>query len=201
MGYDYAEKKLNELIKKRGRGTATKLAEYLSVPLVYVSRWQKGSYKIPKEKLPQIAKFFNIDISEFFKDNKIQHNDNTSGVPYAGYARSAKVPLKIDSLQKINIFDICFIYDGNYFIKLDTDLSRMSLSKGDYVLCNLYEGVKNGDYVHYTIKEESGLAQVFFTKKTVLVVDVFANTLKKYKKKDIEIDKCFAKFKASLRKL
>ena len=162
------EKKLKSLLEQEGRGAGTRLAEYLGVPRNYVSRWAKGvsRYQIPKEYLPKIAQFFGVPIEYFFDtDNKVR----VKLVPFIGKA-SCGVPNE-------------YVYEANEFIPIPStfgdhiyaveaegDSMSPKINEGDVVLCDMDKEVRDGDIVHYTIDNESGIKKIKFTDNGVVLL-------------------------------
>jgi len=55
------EKKLQILLENEGRGSKARLAKFLKVPPVYVTRWVTDEkYGIPKNQIRDIEQFYNL---------------------------------------------------------------------------------------------------------------------------------------------
>lgn len=165
-----AEDKLNELIESGGRGTATKLAEYLKVPRGYISRWASGTYRIPREQLPKIANFFGVDVSIFLVDD-----DKKTGVkmiPFIGKA-SCGVPSEYayDTYDTLVPVPISF-GDNIYYVEAEGDSMFPKIKNGDWVMCDLDKAIENGNIVHFTIDGESGIKVYKETRDGIYLVPI-----------------------------
>lgn len=167
-----AEKKLLELVKNSPRGTATKLAEYLGVPRMYISKWtvQAPRYRIPKEYLPKIAKFFKVPLEYFFEDDI----KSIKLVPKIGKA-SCGVPLEY-VYEADEYVPVSVSTSGEeYVVEAEGDSMSPKINEGDEVLCDIQVDVKSGDIVHYTINGESGIKKIKFLENGIMLIPINPN--------------------------
>ena len=165
-----AEDKLNELIQDRGRGTATKLADYLKVPRVYVSRWQNGSYRIPKEKLPMIANFFGVDVGDFLVDDV--KKSGVKMIPFLGKA-SCGVPAEYAYDMFDTLVPVPSSFGNNiYYVEAEGDSMLPKIKNGDWVMCDLDKAIDNGNIVHFTINGDSGIKVYKATETGVYLIPI-----------------------------
>ena len=69
------ELKFNEHLKrirKVSKTTQQDLAEYLSISVQSVSKWEKGTALPSIEFLPKIAEFYNCSVNVFFSEYELQ---------------------------------------------------------------------------------------------------------------------------------
>lgn len=149
-----AEKRLAELIESSPRGTSTRLAEYLGVHKMSVSKWAKqyDRYRIPKEHLPKIAEFFKVPIEHFFYDDMKQ----VRLVPKIGKA-SCGVPTEYVYEASEYVPYATRGTKNEYAIDAEGDSMSPTIKDGDEVLCELDADIQNGDIVHFTYNGESGI--------------------------------------------
>ena len=158
-----AKEKLKKLLNKKGRGSATRLAEFLQVPRNYITRWVSDNYgyDFPFEYIEKIAKFFNVDTSYF-----VSNNDKiplTRYLPIIGSA-SCGVPKK-EYFEDVEMYPVSDdIYkDTRYLVKADGDSMLPKIKHGDLVLCDTNLNVDNNNIVHYTINnDESGIKKAIY---------------------------------------
>jgi len=154
------KEKLKELIELKGRGTATKLANYLNVPRNYITRWVKDEkYNFPYEYINEIAKFFNVTPSYFLEeDDKIPLThylpiigEASCGVPtnHFYYEDYEKIPVPADLYR-----------EGRYAVIAKGDSMLPKINDGDIVICDMNMYIDNGNIVHYTLNGESGIKKV-----------------------------------------
>ena len=151
-----AEEKLAELIKNSPRGTATKLADYIGLHKIAISKWtkHKGRYKIKKEHLPKIAEFFQVPIEYFLHDDIKQ----VKMIPKIGKA-SCGVPIEYNYEDAIEYvpYTITNYTHNFYVIDAEGDSMMPTIKNGDEVLCDLDASISNNDIVHFTFRDESGI--------------------------------------------
>ena len=151
--------KLKKMLDDAGRGSKTKLASYLGVPRNYPTRWiEYEDYGIPRDKISQIAKFFNVT-TDYLLDDK-QDEPTTRKIPLVGEA-SCGVPIEYysDSLEYIDI--PATIYNKTmYAVTAQGDSMNPKISNGDIVICDLDASVETGNIVHYSINGESGIKKI-----------------------------------------
>ena len=150
------EKKLNELLDEYGRGTKAKLAKYLGVSPVYVTRWVNDEkYNIPRDIIPKLEKYFSKNAGFFLGNNdEIQ----LKTIPLIGIA-SCGVPnlAYCDIIEHIPV-PADLARDGVYAVKADGDSMLPKIKHGDTIICDKNKECLNGNIVHYTtIDGESGL--------------------------------------------
>lgn len=177
-----AEKRLHELIKSSPRGTSAKLADYLGVPRPYISKWtlQSPRYRIPKEHLPKIAKFFKLPLEYFFDD----HMKGVRLVPKIGKA-SCGVPVDYNYDNADEYIPINYDLHGElYVVEAEGDSMSPKINDKDDVLCDASAEVKSGDIVHYTIDGESGIKKIKITDSGITLIPINAAYEPKFYSKD-----------------
>jgi len=167
------ENKLKALLEKEDYGAGARLAEYLGVPRNYISRWAKGvsRYKIPKELLPKIAKFFGVPLDYFFEDtDKI----SVKLIPFIGKA-SCGVPMEYvyDASEYLPVPSN--LGDHLYAIEAEGDSMSPKIKSGDLVLCDMDKEVKDSDIVHYTVDGDSGIKKIKFTGSGIMLIPLNPN--------------------------
>jgi transcriptional regulator with XRE-family HTH domain len=73
--YDHIGRKIRELrtLYPKGALSQEELADELKVAANTVSRWETGTYKPTPEDLDKLARFFEISITTFFPDLKVDN--------------------------------------------------------------------------------------------------------------------------------
>ena len=150
--------KVEKLLNEMGRGAKTRLAEHLGVNRSYVGRWiTDPDYNIPRDKIKGIANFFGVS-ADYLLDDTQEMPVNTK-VPVIGKA-SCGVPngYYADDIQYIDL-PSNVAGDGVYGVVADGDSMLPKISEDAIVICDKNSSVSNGDIVHYTINDESGMAK------------------------------------------
>jgi len=151
--------KLNALLNEMGRGAKTKLARHLGVPNNYITRWLSyDDYGVPRDQLPAIAKFLGVTIDYLLDES--QEVPLTRKIPVIGRA-SCGVPNGYYS-DDIDYIDVpATVYrKGAYGVRAEGDSMSPRISNGDIVICDPDAEPNNGDIVHYTIADESGIKKM-----------------------------------------
>ena len=154
------EQKVEMLLGKKGRGAKTRLAEHLGVNRSYVGRWiSDPKYNIPRDKIKGIAEFFGVSIDYLLDDS--QDIPINTKVPIIGKA-SCGVPNGYygDDIQYIDLpSDIAG--SGVYGVIADGDSMLPKIQHNAIVICDKNRDINNGDIVHYTINDESGIKRLY----------------------------------------
>ena len=74
--YEDIGRRIRELRQQYLKGPLSQeaLATHLKVPANTLSRWETGTYKPTAENLDQLARFFEVPITIFFPDQKIDES-------------------------------------------------------------------------------------------------------------------------------
>ena len=162
------EEKLNQLLEEYGRGAKARLAKYLKVPPVYVTRWVTDErYKIPRDMIIKIEDFFNQPTGFLLTDNiaKVKYipliGIASCGVPNIAYNDSTEyIPVSSDLAR-----------EGVYAVTADGDSMLPKIPHGSIVICDKNMPCENGNIVHYTtIDGESGLKKYLIDDKGVVTL-------------------------------
>jgi len=122
------ELKLKQLLDEYGRGAKAKLAKFLNISPVYVTRWvTDDKYNIPRDTIPKLENFFNKNAGFFLG------NDDKKPVAKIKVVGTAS----------------CGAPDGNHFFD-DGNGDSMSpeIEDGDEIVCDPDVEPQNGDIVH-----------------------------------------------------
>jgi len=156
-----AKEKLGLLLEKKGRGSASKLADFLGVPRNYITRWVKDEkYNFPYEYINEISKFFNVSPIYFLEDT-----DNTIYLTYylpiIGKA-SCGVPTNHNLEDIVEMFPVpeMLYREGRYIVIAEGDSMLPKIKNGDLVICDKEAYVDNGNIVHYTLNGDSGIKKI-----------------------------------------
>ena len=166
-----AKNKLEKLLKEKGRGSYTRLAEYLNVPRNYITRWAKDSnYGFPYDYTPKIAKFFNVPVEYFFEKEE-ENIPLTRYLPIIGEA-SCGVPTNHYYGENVEYYPVSNDLYSNerYLIKAVGDSMLPRIKDGDLVLCDASMIVENGDIVHYTLNGESGIKKLIKNENNAIML-------------------------------
>ena len=156
------KKKLLDLIENGGRGTATKLSQFLEVPRNYITRWTKDDkYNFPFEYIDKFAEFFNVPTTYFLEDNdKIPL---THYLPIIGEA-SCGVPTH-QFFEDVEMYPVSedMYRNSRYIVRAVGDSMLPKIKNGDLVLCDKEAQIDNNSIIHYTINnEESGIKKAVY---------------------------------------
>ena len=158
-----AEEKLNEILLEKGRGAKAKLAKFLDVSPVYVTRWATDDkYGIPKDKITLIEDFYKLPAGYLLgNENKIQ----IKTIPLIGLA-SCGVPREyaLDGYESVPV-SIDIYRDGMYAVKAEGNSMSPKINHNNLVYCLPNETIDNGHIVHYTLNGESGIKKYKINEK------------------------------------
>lgn len=149
------EEKLNSLLEDYGRGGKAKLAKFLKVPPVYVTRWvTDDKYHIPRDMIIKIENFFNLPDGYFLSD---KGKPKVRTIPLIGLA-SCGIPQEydLDGYEPIPVSEDIY-EDGMYAVKAEGDSMSPKINNGSIVYCNVNRQIDNGNIVHYSLNGESGI--------------------------------------------
>jgi SOS-response transcriptional repressor LexA len=185
------KEKLKKLLNERGRGAKSRLAEFLDIPLVYVTRYAEDEYadqNLPAKYFQKAATFFNIDVNYFFDDN--QHNYKpVKKIPIIGTASCGQPD--IDDRQDTSDYAA---YSGEYWtsklycIIACGDSMSPEIEDGDEVICDPEVQIQNGDMVHYTIGSESAIKIYYKNEEAFLIQFIPYNQSETFKEKIVRLD-------------
>jgi len=163
------EEKLQELLEDMGRGAKAKLATYLKVSPVYVTRWVNDEkYNIPRDMIVKIEDFFKLPRGYLLSGNdeiKVKY------IPLIGIA-SCGVPniAYNDDIEYIPV-NPELAREGVYAVKAEGESMLPDIKEGDVIICDKNMECNNGDIVHYTtIDGESGLKKYLIDDKGVVTL-------------------------------
>jgi repressor LexA len=150
--------KLKMLLREKGRGAQTKLAEMLNEDKGFVSRWVSGKQEIPKSKLKAVANFLNVTVDYLLDETQeIPLNryipligEASCGVPMGAYYDSSEyiaVPPGVDPAS-------------SYAVKASGDSMWPTIADGEIVVCDTKKPPSDNSVVHYTFDGESGIKRV-----------------------------------------
>lgn len=156
------EEKLNHLLEEYGRGGKAKLAKFLNVSPVYVTRWVTDEkYNIPRDMIVRIEDFFNQPIG-FLLTDAIKR---VRTVPLIGLA-SCGTPQEYDlnGYEQAPISEDLY-RDGMYAIRADGDSMSPKINNGALVYCDFNSHVDSGNIIHYSLDGESGIKKYKINEK------------------------------------
>ena len=163
------EEKLQELLEDMGRGAKAKLATYLKVSPVYVTRWVNDEkYNIPRDMIVKIEDFFKLPRGYLLSGNdeiKVKY------IPLIGIA-SCGVPniAYNDDIEYIPV-NPELAREGVYAVKAEGESMLPDIKEGDVIICDKNMECNNGDIVHYTtIDGDSGLKKYLIDDKGVVTL-------------------------------
>jgi len=190
------KEKLGKLLEKKGRGAGSKLAEYLNVPRNYITRWVKDEkYNFPYEYINEIAKFFNVTPS-YFLENEDDKIPLTHYLPVIGEA-SCGVPTNhfyYEDYDKIPI-PADLYREGRYAVVARGDSMLPKINDGDIVICDVNMPIYNGNIVHYSLNDESGIKQIVMDNNNLPLMLVALNNayppIPIKKEDDLRMARCF----------
>jgi len=157
------EEKLNQLLEDYGRGGKAKLAKFLGVSPVYVTRWVTDEkYSIPRDMIVKIEKFFKLSDGYFLSD---ENKTKIRVIPLIGLA-SCGTPQEYD----LNGYDIVPISeeiysDGMYAVKAEGNSMSPKINNNAIVYCDINRQINNGNIVHYSLNGSSGLKKYKINEK------------------------------------
>ncbi|MGE4510062.1 MAG: XRE family transcriptional regulator [Sulfurimonadaceae bacterium] len=181
------EKKLEVLLEEAGRGSKAKLAKFLDVSPVYVTRWVTDEkYNIPREQLNNIEKFFNLPHGFLLAD---ENKKSVRSIKIIGTASCGGS--EINYMQDGERF--CY-YNGDYFknslycVIANGDSMAPEIEDGDEIVCDPDVKPQSGDIVHYTIHGESAV-KVFVEDKDANIIQLVPyNATNTFKTRTIRLD-------------
>lgn len=167
------KEKLNALLEKKGRGAKAKLAKFLNVPPVYVTRWADNNYveKMPTEYYVKVADFFSIHPSYFLDMKNSVGFAKVKFVPVVG---SASCGMPADSAYQ-DFGDVAYCDDKIwnerlYAVIADGDSMADQIENGDKVICDPSAEIYSGDIVHYQIGSESGI-KIYYERLDIGIIE------------------------------
>ncbi|MDR0579755.1 MAG: XRE family transcriptional regulator [Campylobacteraceae bacterium] len=185
------KERLRKLLDERGRGAKSRLAEFLGVPLVYITRYAEDEYddqNLPAKYFQKAADFFNVDVNYFFNDLQHQHKP-VKKIPIIGTSSCGKAT--IDDYQNDNEYAY---YNGEYYtpnlycVIACGDSMSPEIEDGDEIICDPEITVQNGDMVHYTLENESAI-KIYFEDEEVGVISFIPyNPSENFRTRSIRID-------------
>ena len=162
--------KIENLLKKENK-TKSELSKFLEITPQRLNNWLKRK-SVPVEYLKDIANFFNVDV-DYLLGNAIPIThylpligSASCGVPtnhfYGDYGEYELIPVPAELYR-----------DGRYFVKADGDSMLPKIKSGDLVLCDANAIIDNGNIVHYTLNDESGIKKIVFDKdKPIMLIPI-----------------------------
>lgn len=181
------ENKLDILLQESGRGSKAKLAKYLEISPVYVTRWVTDDrYNIPREKLTKIERFFSLPQGYLLAN---EDKKSVRIVPVQGTASCGGS--EISYLQDND--RVCY-YNGDYFksslycVIANGDSMAPEIEDGDEIVCDPDVPTQSGDIVHYTIHGESAV-KVFVEDRDANIIQLVPyNATDTFKTRTIRLD-------------
>jgi len=181
-----AEEKLNEILLEKGRGAKAKLAKFLDVSPVYVTRWATDDkYGIPKDKITLIEDFYKLPAGYLLgNENKIQIKQ----VKVIGSASCGDPVTDTYQLNDEFVYVPLDIYeDGAYAIRCCGDSMSPEIEDGDVVVCSKTKPI-NGDIVHYKLHNEEAIKIYFKDEDSYTLQLIPYNKTDTFKTKIIRLD-------------
>lgn len=182
------EEKLQHLIDDSGRGTKAKLAKFLNVSPVYVTRWvTDDKYNIPRDMIPKLENFFNKDAGFFLGNN--DDKKPVARIPVVGTTScgSPDINMSYDNSRT------CY-YNGEYYkeslycVIANGDSMSPEIEDGDEIVCDPDVKPQHGDIVHYTIGDESAVKVYVEDKEAYIVQFIPYNGNEHFKTKTVRLD-------------
>ncbi|WP_345985294.1 S24 family peptidase [Sulfurimonas sp. HSL-1656] len=183
------EKKVAALLDDYGRGGKTKLAKFLDVPPVYITRWvgeQYVDYSIPKEYIANIEKFFNKPPGFLLSS---EHMSEVSLIPVVGTADCGGGDVNhLQDRSRVCYYNGEYYSDKLYCVIASGDSMSTFIDNGDEVICDPTVVPESGDIVHYRIGNESAIKVFVFDQEANMVQFVPINSSDTFKTKTIRLD-------------
>jgi SOS-response transcriptional repressor LexA len=122
---------------------------------VNITRWLTESRRIPETSLPKISKFLDVSI-DILLGNDIK-TSSIKIIPMIGNAHCGK-PQEYDlnGYEPIPIAESSY-KQGMYAVKTEGDSMLPKINDGDILYCIFDSVIDNGDIVHYSLNDESGI--------------------------------------------
>ncbi|PHQ90126.1 MAG: hypothetical protein COB42_05790, partial [Sulfurimonas sp.] len=143
------EKKLELLLEEAGWGGKAKLAKYLNVSPVYVTRWvTDDNYSIPRDKVVDIELYFKLSQGTLLS---LGISTQIRTIPLIGLA-SCGIPQEYDlnGYEAVPIGEELY-HEGMYAVRAEGDSMSPKINNNSLVYCRTNMQIDSGNIVHYSI--------------------------------------------------
>jgi len=134
--------------------TGEKIGDIMGVSKSTVIHWSNGRRTPNPEQIEELASILNTSVSRLFFGNG---ENLTNFVPLIGKA-SCGTPQEYDlnGYEPVPVAGKIYSH-GMYAVEAEGDSMSPKINNGDIVYCNPNMQVENGNIVHYSYNDESGI--------------------------------------------
>jgi len=142
---------LKKARKKKGLSHGA-LADILDVSRVSITHYENGTNSPTAESIEKISKVLGVSVAELFGEV-----EDIFFVPLIGKA-SCGAPQEYDlnGYEPVPVAGKIYSH-GMYAVEAEGDSMSPKINNGDIVYCNPNVQVENGNIVHYSYNDESGI--------------------------------------------
>lgn len=136
-------------LRKENGYTQKELADKLNVGLTSVSAWETGRSKPLMDKVTNMAKLFNVNVSEIVGDNlnnSFEIIPTESYVPLLGIVTAGQPLEMFENPERVQVPDeIVKTYPNSYLLEVDGDSMNKIVPDGSYVLIQKTKELNSGE--------------------------------------------------------
>jgi len=150
------EDKLKDLLDNMGRGSKAKLAKFLNISPVYVTRWvTDDKYKIPRDMIPKVEKFFNLDNGYFLGE---ESKTKVKKIPIIGTSSCGSAEQNFLQIEdSYCIFSAEKWHEKLFCVVANGESMAPEIENGDQVICDPLVMPRHGDLAYYSVNGESAI--------------------------------------------
>lgn len=142
----------------RQDGVTTKdLQDHFKISQPTVSRWLKHG-NLKSNDLKELARYFNVSIDWLFDESETETFNRK--VPFVGNASARTYQHGVLEADYYKPFYYKVFQKGCYCVMMDKDTMKPVIDIGSIVMVNPKEKPQHGDFVHYTIDDETGIGKL-----------------------------------------
>ncbi|WP_394606832.1 LexA family protein [Geobacillus thermoleovorans] len=162
-------------LRKEKKMTQEDLAKILGVKPTAVSAWESGRNKPLMDKVGLMAQYFDVPISYFFEEDKLEEKTipikRFAKLPIVGAISCGNGVIAYEDIQGYEEVPGSWLNGGEYFLleaKGDSMIGARIMD-GDLLLIRRQDDVDNGEIAAVLIDDEIVLKRVYKTDDTIIL--------------------------------